>query len=111
MTDPRIRHVFVLMLENRSFDHMLGFSGIPGIDGLSGGESNLDSATGRMVRVSPDAALTLAADPPHEYQNVVRQLCGAGGSYAKGVTLSGFVDSFRDALSRGAQAFAPAEIM
>ncbi len=27
-----IHHVFVLMLENRSFDHMLGFSGITGID-------------------------------------------------------------------------------
>jgi hypothetical protein len=30
-TNP-IQHVFVLMLENRSFDHMLGFSGISGID-------------------------------------------------------------------------------
>lgn len=27
-----IQHVFVLMLENRSFDHMLGFSGISGTD-------------------------------------------------------------------------------
>ena len=27
-----IEHVFVLMLENRSFDHMLGFSGITGKD-------------------------------------------------------------------------------
>jgi phospholipase C len=25
-----IEHIFVLMLENRSFDHMLGFSGITG---------------------------------------------------------------------------------
>jgi phospholipase C len=31
-----IRHVFVLMLENRSFDHMLGFSGIRGIDAVTG---------------------------------------------------------------------------
>jgi phospholipase C len=110
MPDPRIRHVFVLMLENRSFDHMLGFSGIPGIDGLSGNESNVDAATGRTVRVSADAALALTADPPHEYQNVVRQLCGAGGSYAKGVTLSGFVDSFRD-VGHGATAFDAAAIM
>ena len=27
-----IKHVFVLMLENRSLDHMLGFSGITGTD-------------------------------------------------------------------------------
>jgi phospholipase C len=26
-----IRHVFVLMLENRSFDHLFALSGIPGI--------------------------------------------------------------------------------
>ena len=31
----RIEHVFVLMLENRSFDHMLGLSNIQGIDALS----------------------------------------------------------------------------
>ena len=45
-----IEHVFVVMLENRAFDHMLGFSGITGTDastglptsinGLSGTESN-----------------------------------------------------------------------
>ena len=27
-----IEHVFVLVLENRSFDHMLGYSGITGTD-------------------------------------------------------------------------------
>ncbi|MGZ3647002.1 MAG: alkaline phosphatase family protein, partial [Ktedonobacteraceae bacterium] len=32
----RIKHVFVVMLENRSFDHMLGFSNILGIDAVSG---------------------------------------------------------------------------
>ena len=30
---PQIKHVVVLMLENRSFDHLLG--GLPGIDGAS----------------------------------------------------------------------------
>jgi phospholipase C len=32
-----IQHVFVLMLENRSLDHMLGFSGITGNDAVTGG--------------------------------------------------------------------------
>jgi phospholipase C len=32
----RIKHVFVVMLENRSFDHMLGLSNIEGIDAVSG---------------------------------------------------------------------------
>jgi len=31
-----IKHVFVLMLENRAFDHMLGFSGITGTDPNTG---------------------------------------------------------------------------
>jgi phospholipase C len=37
-----IQHVFVLMLENRSFDHMLGFSGITGRDAVSGGATSVD---------------------------------------------------------------------
>ncbi|MBV9158000.1 MAG: hypothetical protein JO097_17175 [Acidobacteriaceae bacterium] len=36
-----IQHVFVLMLENRSFDHMLGFSGISGTDAVSGGHTGI----------------------------------------------------------------------
>ena len=33
-----VKHVIVLVLENRSFDHMLGF--LPGGGDLSGGEFN-----------------------------------------------------------------------
>ena len=36
---PPIEHVVVLMLENRSFDHLLGF--FPGAEGLKGTEFNL----------------------------------------------------------------------
>src|SRR5947207_5853307 len=36
-----INHVFVLMLENRSFDHMLGFSGIKGTDALTGSATQI----------------------------------------------------------------------
>ena len=35
-----ISHVFVLMLENRSFDHMLALSGLPGIDAATGAQAN-----------------------------------------------------------------------
>ena len=52
-----VEHIVVLMLENRSFDHMLGFlyegnttpSGEP-FEGLTGGESNAD-ASGNNVAV------------------------------------------------------------
>jgi phospholipase C len=40
-----IQHVFVLMLENRSFDHMLGYSGITGVDAVSGGPTSVNALT------------------------------------------------------------------
>ena len=82
MPTPGIRHVFVLMLENRSFDHMLGFSGIAGTDaassqptrihGLSGTESN--SYNGKTYTVLPNADYTMPTDPPHEFPDVLQQL-------------------------------------
>jgi phospholipase C len=41
-----IKNVFVLMLENRSLDHMLGFSGITGIDAESGQATQIRGLTG-----------------------------------------------------------------
>jgi len=37
-----LKHIVVLMMENRSFDHMLGFAQTPAwpIDGLTGNEAN-----------------------------------------------------------------------
>ena len=40
-----IKHVFVLMLENRSYDHMLGFSPIEGIDAVTGQPTRTDCLT------------------------------------------------------------------
>jgi phospholipase C len=40
-----VEHVFVLLLENRSFDHMLGFSGITGIDAVSGKPTAINGLT------------------------------------------------------------------
>ena len=40
-----LEHIVVLMMENRSFDHMLGATEenkFPGINGLNGNEWNLD---------------------------------------------------------------------
>src|SRR5499427_7971254 len=41
-----LKHVFVLMLENRSFDHMLGHSGITGTDAETGAATAIDGLTG-----------------------------------------------------------------
>ena len=82
---PAIEHIFVLLLENRSFDHMLGFAGIRGtdastggttvIDGLSGHESNtVDGVTYSVVR---GADYAMPADPGHEFPDVLDQLTSA----------------------------------
>lgn len=87
-----IKHVFVLMLENRSFDHMLGFSGITGtdaatgqattIDGLTGSESNsFNGVNYPVVRGAPDRA---PHDPSHSFPGVLHQLCGEGAVYTRG---------------------------
>jgi phospholipase C len=102
-----IEHVFVLMLENRSFDHMLGFSGIQGTDaasgaatsinGLSGNESN--AFNGQNYQVTRGADRTMPTDPSHEFDAVVHQLCGANATYPHGgpypaIDNSGFVASY-----------------
>ena len=102
-----IQHIFVLMLENRSFDHMLGFSGISGTDavtgkpttinGLTGTESN--TYNGRKFTVQRGADSMMPHDPAHEFPDVVTQLAGqdatypGGGQYPK-ITSSGYVASY-----------------
>jgi phospholipase C len=106
-----IEHVFVLMLENRSFDHMLGLSGIGGVDGLTGNESN-PAASGVAVRVEGPAAYALDVDPKHGFVSVVEQLCGravvypAGGPYPP-IKNSGFALSCIEAYGLALEAEVP----
>lgn len=76
--DPRIEHLVVLMLENRSYDHMLGFANIPGADGLTGNEFNPDptNAAGPPIKVSKDAKYVgdFEPDPGHELFDVNVQI-------------------------------------
>src|SRR5262249_1258481 len=51
----RIQHVFVLMLENRSFDHMLGFCSITGIDAASGGSTQVRGLNPLAIRSTVEA--------------------------------------------------------
>jgi phospholipase C len=60
-----IKHVFVLMMENRSFDHLLGFSNIPGVPPP-------DPKWG----MTPDATDRPPLDPPHEFEDVKLQIGG-----------------------------------
>lgn len=77
--DP-IRHVVVLMLENRSFDHMLGglASLVPGLDGVdpTAPGSNIDPLTAEPVVQQPIAKAFVSKDfkLPHEFVDVTAQI-------------------------------------
>jgi phospholipase C len=95
-----IEHVFVIMLENRSFDHLLGFSGIEGrdqfsnptkLDGLTGKETNT-SAKGEVVAASAPAEFLLDHGPGHEFKDVEEQMCGKGGTYSSPTPPPGHYD-------------------
>ena len=101
----KIRHIFVLMLENRSFDHMLGFSGIADIDGLIGQNYSNRDAVGELVHAAPDAnfAGDYGHDPGHDYEDVLVQLYGTVNPAAgQQPDMSGFVKSYADKYGLGA---------
>ncbi|HEY3755869.1 MAG TPA: alkaline phosphatase family protein [Opitutaceae bacterium] len=105
-----IKHVFVLMLENRSYDHLLGALSLSGVgidgaptvaDGIAAGAFTNSDASGNSYANSygGDPTAGLPADPPHEYDDVVRQLLGDNQdppyNYSVSpINLSGFVRSY-----------------
>ena len=102
-----ITNVFVLMLENRSLDHMIGFSGLTGTDAATGKATSLDGLTGAESNifdnvtydVSSPADFAMPVDPGHEFPDVLEQLAGVGAKYPSGgayppITNAGFVASY-----------------
>jgi phospholipase C len=63
-----IKHIVVLMMENRSFDHMLGW--LDGADGRQAGLRYADRAglLHRTFRLAPDYQGCGHADPDHSYE-------------------------------------------
>ncbi len=77
-----IKHVFVLMLENHSFDNMLAMSGIQGLIAATTANSNTYNGTVYPVlRGAPDSMPT---DPGHEFPDVLEQLAGTNATYPPG---------------------------
>jgi phospholipase C len=114
-----IKHVFVLMMENRSFDHLFGYAGIIGVDGATGlateveglthrPGANSNPSTGQLIATEPSAPFNLRGvgktqDVEHEFLDVLCQLCGSAhvpgdgrlvaGTYPP-IDCSGFVADF-----------------
>ncbi len=95
-----IEHLLVLMFENRSFDHLLGFQ-TGGVDGLRDGMPpgvypNLDPLTGAPSLPTASAGfLDPGRDPGHEPADVWTQLYqGRRGNAPPTATSLGFMQSF-----------------
>lgn len=89
-----IKTVVVLVMENRSFDHVLGWlkSVRPEIDGLTGKESNRVSVSdpnSEEIFVSNDAVF-IDSDPGHSFQAIREQIFGSNDSSANPAPMNGF---------------------
>ena len=78
----KVQHVIVLMLENRSFDHMLGF--VPGVGELTGAESN--PSDWGPINVSADAEFVLPVGPDHSHVGIMRQLADGNQGFVHAYT-------------------------
>jgi phospholipase C len=89
----KVDHIVVLMLENRSFDHMLGYLSLEGgrraIDGLRPEFSN--EHDGRAYPIHHLETTAVSDDPDHSADAVDLQLGGGA--------MSGFVASYAKTLS------------
>jgi phospholipase C len=100
-----LKHVVVLMMENRSFDHMLGGLSLvmengqkkyPGVNGLSGNEWNPDT-NNNPVKVNPNAKFQsqLDPDPDHHFPGVDMQIFnGAPQGPGRVRSMQGFVKDY-----------------
>ena len=90
----KVEHVVVLMLENRSFDHMLGYLSLEGgrgdVDGLRAELANQHDGLTYPVHHLDSTAI--ADDPDHSSDAVDLQLGGG--------RMDGFVASFARTLER-----------
>jgi phospholipase C len=86
----KVDHIVVLMMENRSFDHMLGFltidEGRTDVEGLTPDHSNSGGGHTYKVHRAFNTRLVKAQDPSHGSQSVAQQV--ADGE------MSGFVENY-----------------
>ena len=83
----KIEHIVVLMMENRSFDHMLGYlkleAGRSDVDGLTAGLSNTYNNTPYQIHRLTETKLGSNQDPCHDGWCVAAQLENNNGGFVK----------------------------
>src|SRR5437899_444913 len=83
--DP-IKHVIVLMLENRSFDQMLGCLQelYPNLDGVAPGQPpRTNVANGTSFEQRPGALFVAPGDPNHDLTHVLPQLANGNAGFVQ----------------------------
>ncbi|PYT70750.1 MAG: hypothetical protein DMG39_14870 [Acidobacteria bacterium] len=110
MPNDKIKHIVVLMMENRSFDHLLGLlkTEIPDVRGVLGNDYFNQTTAGATMPVT-DGALyqgQYIMDPGHDFTDVYMQMYGVPfGTPATQPNMSGFAQSYEQ------QGGNPADIM
>lgn len=105
-----LKHIVVLMMENRSFDHMLGFlkKENPAVRGVVGGDY-FNPTTAKVGMPVTDGALyqgQYVMDPGHDFTDVYMQMYGVPfGTPADQPTMLGFAQNYEQ------QGGNPADIM
>ncbi len=100
----KIKHVVVLMLENRSFDCLLGqlYTGRLDFNGLTGREGNPHTggpvspiAAWNDVTIVPGAMTIPTPDPGEQFTDITTQIFGLNGAANnQPPPMSGFVDNY-----------------
>jgi phospholipase C len=105
MPNDLIKHIVVLMMENRSFDHLLGFmkSEDGTIRGVLGDDYSNTTTAGTMVPVTDGAAYQgRLFDPGHEFADVFFQMYGKPvGAVAGDPDMSGFAQNYEQQAGAG----------
>ena len=101
--DRRIKHVVVLMFENRSFDHMLGHLSHGKLDPITSAWTN--PADPKKPNSEPceahflDSDRDVSSDPGHGFEDVVRQLTEGDAPLDYGeITMRGFAWNYAQRL-------------
>ncbi|HYS35362.1 MAG TPA: alkaline phosphatase family protein, partial [Pseudonocardiaceae bacterium] len=87
-TDP-IEHVVLLLMENHSFDQMLGCLDEvhPGLDGVQNASTSTNvDGHGGTFKPAPRTERQMLNDPSHDQPSVLKQLANGNGGFVRAFT-------------------------